>query len=118
MRLPIKQRSSVKLGALLITYSNVMAWLAVGSFPGMVLLLWKSYQDIIISYLPWFNFIWVCVFGLIPIITVAFLELLVLQPSRISYINEQSYKHESPLKDDLQLILENQKKIMDKLEIE
>ena len=118
MRLPIKQKASVKLGALLVTYGGIMSWVGVYSISILLLVGWKSYQDIITSYLPWFNLIWLFVFAAIPIGIIAGLEMLVFQPSRISYANEQGYKHDSPVRDDLQLVLENQKKIMDKLEIE
>jgi hypothetical protein len=114
----MKQKPNFLLGALLITYSGIMSWLSAYSFVVVLLVGWKDYQELIISYLPWFNVVWLLIFAAIPIIIVALLELLIFQPSRVSYANEQAYKHDSPVKNNLKKILNNQEKIMDKLGIE
>ena len=121
----MKQRANPKLGMLLVTYSGIMSWLGGYSAFGMVLLVWKVYQDTILQFLPWFNFIWMFMIALIPVMVVGLLEIFSFQPSRVAYANEQGYKHDSPVRVDLELslendeiIIENQRKIMEKLGID
>ncbi len=114
----MKQKPNFLIGAFLITYSGIMSWLSAYSFIVVLFVGWKDYQGLIISYLPWFNIIWLLIFAAIPIIIVALIELFIFQPSRVSYANEQAYKHDSPIRKDLKQIKDNQEKIMDKLGIE
>lgn len=57
-------------------------------------------------------------FMLLFICVVMFLDRKLAYPSRQAYISQQAYKHDNPAVADIQMLLKNQKKIMEKLEIE
>lgn len=57
-------------------------------------------------------------FMLLLISIVMFIDYKFIYPSRQAHISRQAYKHSNPVVADIQQILKNQKKIMEKLEIE
>jgi len=57
-------------------------------------------------------------FMLLLISAVMFIDYKFVYPSRQAHISRQAYKHANPAIADLQTLLKNQKKIMEKLEIE
>jgi hypothetical protein len=113
----MKQRANPKLGAFIVTVSEVMAWVGILNFVVILLLGWDSYQQRIVHLLPWMNIWWVLLFAVIPVGAFVLFALLVLNPSRQKYLSEQGYRFDSPQKIDHESILENQRKIMDKLGI-
>jgi hypothetical protein len=111
----LKQRADSKLGALVVTFSEVMAWVSVLNFVVILLLGWNSYQEKIVQYLPWMNIWLLLLFAVVPVGAFILFALLILSPSRLKYLSEQGYRFDSPQKIDHELIIENQRKIMDKL---
>lgn len=111
----MKQRADSKLGALVVTFSEVMAWVSVLNFVVILLLGWNSYQEKIVQYLPWMNIWLLLLFAVVPVGAFILFALLILSPSRLKYLSEQGYRFDSPQKIDHELIIENQRKIMDKL---
>jgi len=57
-------------------------------------------------------------FMLLLISAVMFIDYKLVYPSRQAHISRQAYKHDNPAVADIQRLLKNQKKIMEKLEIE
>jgi hypothetical protein len=113
----LKQRANPRLGAFVVTFSEVMAWVSVLNFVIILLLGWDSYQQKIIQYLPWMNIWLMLLFAVVPVGAFVLFALLILSPSRLKYLSEQGYRFDSPQKIDHELILENQRKIMEKLGI-
>jgi hypothetical protein len=114
----MKQRANSKLGALLVTYSEVMAYVSIYNFLMILLIGWSSYQVKLTRLFPWINIWWMLAIAGIPVIFFILVAMFLLSPSRQKYLSEQGYRFDSPQKKDHEQILENQKKIMDKLGIE
>jgi hypothetical protein len=113
----MKQWSSLRLGILVATYQGSAAWMSLISMVILVSVGWKDYQDVIISWIPWFNLAWAYVSAFIIFLIINVVQYVFIQPSLQSYVNKLEYDHKSPQKEDHKQILENQKKIMDKLGI-
>jgi hypothetical protein len=106
-----------KLGALLVTCSEVMVWVSISNYAIILLLGWNSYQDKIVAYLPWMNIWLMLLFAVTPLVILIFMAFLILIPSRLKYMNDQAYKSNSPQMAVNKKILKNQKKIMDRMGI-
>jgi len=66
-------------------------------------------------YAPFWLF---AIFMLLIISAVMIFDYKFIYPSRQAFISQQAYKHANPAVADLKKLLKNQKKIMEKLEIE
>jgi len=72
----------------------------------------------IVGIIPWMSF-GVFIGILVGIVLVVmFLEYKFMMPSHIAFLNEQKYKHESPIRLDLEEILRRIKEMERKLGIE
>ena len=69
-------------------------------------------------YLPWISFWMFASLMLVLIATLMIVDYKFMYPSRQGFLNKQVYKHENPIVKDIQKLIKNQKKIMEKLEIE
>lgn len=113
----MKQLPVNSLGAIITTAMGVISWLNIFSFCLITILSWDRYQQAILSYLPWMNVYWIFVLIALFIIMLLIIQYALIQPSIYAFTNQQTYDHKSPFQKDLNTIKENQKKIMDKMEI-
>lgn len=99
-----KQRSNLRLGALVMTWQGVASLMSIISFIIIISVGWHDYKDVILIYLPWFSLIWAYVLAFAIVMVVGIIWFTVIQPSMQAYVNSLEYAHKSPIKKDLEQI--------------
>lgn len=59
-------------------------------------------EEYLKHYLPWFNFWWLLAIGIVLIIIVDIFDHKIVQPSEIAYLQQQNWKHKSPVRHELE----------------
>jgi len=109
-----------KLGAFQVQVSTTMShYVVYVNLSFMAMMFWHT------TAAPWIrqhylnaDFWMFAIFMLLFVATIGLFDYKFVYPSRQAFISRQSYKHSNPVVADIKTLLKNQKKIMEKLEID
>lgn len=101
------------------TYQRSAGILMVGQYIALIIVLYTtSLQPFLAAYLPWMTFTIYMIIACVVIAVVMIMAYILVAPSHYAFWNEQIWKHDNPMRIELERIARNQKKIMKKLGIE
>ena len=101
-------KGNIRLGGFVDTLAFTMFWMSLVNFLMMAVTTYTVTREYTISIFPWFSiWIFLSILGLI-IATVMVFEYKLVYPSRVAFRNQQEYAHDSPIKEDLKQIKEEQ----------
>jgi predicted membrane protein len=104
-------KGNIRLGGFVDTLAFTMFWMSLVNFLMMAVTTYTVTREYTISIFPWFSiWIFLATLGLI-IATVMVFEYKLVYPSRVAFRNQQEYAHESPIKEDLKQIKDNQERL-------
>lgn len=108
------------IGAFQVQLSTSMSHYIVYMNMGLVgMMFWHTTgRPNLEPYFPWIDFWMFASFMLVFVAVLGILDYKFVYPSRQGFLNREVYKHKNLVVADIQKILENQKKIMEKLGIE
>lgn len=109
-----------RLGAFQVQVSTTMShYVVYVNLSFMAMMFWHT------TAAPWLrqhyfgaDFWMFAIFMLLFVATIGLFDYKFVYPSRQAFLSRQAYKHANPAVADLQTILKNQKKIMEKLGID
>lgn len=109
-------KGNIKLGGFVDTLAFTMFWMSLVNFLMMAITTYTVTRDYTILLLPWFSiWIFLTLLGII-ILTVMVFEYKLVYPSRVAFRNQQEYAHDSPIKEDLKQIKEEQERVREDLD--
>lgn len=107
------------LGGVLDTYQRSVSILSIFQYVAMIIVLYTtSVQPWLLIHFPQISFTIYILSAVVGGAIVMAIAYVIGAPSQFSYWNSQVWKHNNPLRDKLERIEDNQKKIMDKLGIQ
>ena len=109
-------KGNIRLGGFVDTLAFTMFWMSLINFLMMAVTTYTVTREYTISILPWFS-IWIFLSLLFLIIaTVMVFEYKLVYPSRVAFRNQQEYAHDSPIKQDLKDVKDEQKLVREDLD--
>lgn len=109
-------KGNIKLGGFVDTLAFTMFWMSLVNFLMMAVTTYTVTREYTTAIFPWFT-IWFFLSLLGTIIaTVMVLEYKLVYPSRVAFRNQQEYQHESPIKQDLKDVKDEQKLVREDLD--
>jgi len=107
------------LGGILDTYGRASMIISGIQFMFVVVILYTtSASPYFELYAPWMTFTMYLLISIVSILVLLIITRLLIVPSAYTFYNKQVWTNNNPIRDKLEKLEENQKKIMEKLGIE
>lgn len=110
-KIPSQKNTGQWIGAVHVLLGRTTFYISIINF---FLLIVTAYYTTLRHFIP-IPFIWFMFFALLLVVLAMVVEYVVILPSSIIFNNIQMYKHNNPLKDDIQTVLKRLDDIEDKL---
>ncbi len=106
------------IGGLLDTYQRTAGILNIVQYIALIIVLYTtSLQPFLAEHLPWMTFNVYMIIAFVAIAVIMIIAYTLVAPSHYAFWNQQIWKHDNPLRTELEEIKRNQKRIMEKLGI-
>ena len=111
MKIPFitKHYSGSYIGGILDTYQRAGIFVQAVQFLAIIIIFYTtSAQSIITKYTPWLNFGLYLLIVVIGVLLLMILVRLLVIPSAYTFLNQQMWKNNNPMREKLELIEANQ----------
>jgi len=107
------------IGGILETYQRSGIFVSAVQFLVIIIIFYTtSAQPFIEKYIPWLSFALYMLFIVVGILILMMLVKLLVIPSSYTFLNQQMWVNNNPMRSKLEVLEANQKKIMERLGIE
>lgn len=121
LKLPYIQQhyTGHNIGGFLDTYQRTAGIMNIVQYVSMIIILYTtSAQPWFATHFPWITFPVYMTVTFATIVAIMVIAYIIIAPSHYAFWNQQIWKHDNPLRTNVERIEENQKRIMEKLGIE
>ena len=121
MKIPFisKHYKGSYIGGILETYQRSGIFVSAVQFLVIIIIFYTtSAQPFIEKYIPWLSFALYMLFIVVGILVLMMMVKLLVIPSSYTFLNQQMWVNNNPMRRKLEVLEANQKKIMERLGIE